>query len=711
MDRMIGHPVLRVVTAAWDARPPRWRRDTHLWFASAVCVTGLLFAVAEVAIYLSHPPVPVRGQMATVELWQYVAQGSPMLVVGFLLVARRAAPGLGWFLLAPAFVFMATACVSTWLRFTTTVTPPVRIAVYTEYVLWQVPRVTTTLLPLFFPAGRLVGRWTRGFAVVLAAVVLVNETSTLLALEVWHPGAAEMRNALYVPGWPPIAAQVQAWLQPAAWLAIVVATVSPLARWRTATGLQRRQISIVFPVFVLLLIEEAVRQRWYWSAWIAGAKIALGVLVPAAIGYTVIRNRLYDLDRTARRIVTGVVPVVLLSAVYAGAAAVMSVVLPGRGAPVAAVLAALAALVGLVLRPTSHWVQRRVDRMLYGDRAEPYQLARQLAARIRDGASSAHVPNAVCQIVVSALRLPGAALDATRGERTRRLAAVGDLTRSDLLEAIELRYRGRVVGRLLAMPRTGQAGLDDLDRAALQPLADLAAPAVSAILLEEELESSRARLVSVREEERSRLRRDVHDGMGPSLAAIRLRIDAAVALLPPDTASGSLLTGASDELREIVAEMRRITDNLRPPALERLGLAGALADLAARLSTPALPVHTSLPDDLHAVAPAVELAAYRITAEAVANAIRHSSATRILVSLSTTDDTLVLGIADNGTGIGPRTAREGVGLSSMGQRAADVGGTCEVHSGGTGTTVTAHLPAGRRSGYGRNPAAARRRPG
>src|SRR5690242_834967 len=101
--------------------PHRFRPDAPVWVAAALCLAGLLFAVAEVAVFAAHPPVAYRRQMAAVELWQYVAHGVPMVIVGFLLVARRTARGLGWFLLAPAVVFTATACLSTWLRFTATV--------------------------------------------------------------------------------------------------------------------------------------------------------------------------------------------------------------------------------------------------------------------------------------------------------------------------------------------------------------------------------------------------------------------------------------------------------------------------------------------------------------------------------------------------------------------------------------------------------------
>lgn len=685
----------------------------HVRLASAVAVVSLLLAGSEIAIYLSHPPPRVRQTMAFIELWQYVLQGSAMVVAGFLVLARRAARVLGWLLLGAAFAFVLAACLSTWLRFTTTITPGVRLAVYAEYLLWQVPRVGFVLLPLFFPDGRLPGRWARPFTVALAAAILLLEAIDLVSFPDWHPGGVAMSNLFYAPRWLAVAGLIRPPVEVFAWSGVILATLSPLLRWRTADRVMRRQIAIVLPVNVLLLVEEALREAFFWSSWVAATKLAVSVLWPAAIGYVIVRDGLYELDRAARRIVAGVVPAVLLAAVYAGAAATMSTALPGAGsalgsapapggavpgAALAAALAVLAALVGLVLRPVSGWVSARVDRLLYGDRAEPYQVARRLAGRLRDGVGPAQVPVAVCQIVVSGLRLPGAALDATVSGRVRRLAAVGDT--AGALEPFDLRYQGQLVGRLLVPARAGQDRLDELDRAALQPLADLAAPAVSALCLQEELAASRARLaasrarlVGAREEERRRLRRDVHDGLGPSLAAVRLRLDTAVALLPAGSASASLLADASLELHEIAGEMRRITENLRPPTLERLGLAGALADLVGRLSSPALPVALDVPPRLPALDPAVELAAYRIAAEALANAVKHSTARRVDVCLVATADGVTLTVTDDGTGIRAGASGDGVGLRSMVERAADAGGVCEVRTGGAGTTVSAHLPA------------------
>jgi two-component system, NarL family, sensor kinase len=651
-------------------------------------VVGLLLAATEIAIYVGHPAPPVHADRAAAELWHYVAQGSALIVAGLLVLAHRAAPAVGWMLLGPAVVFVVAACLSTWLRFATAVTPAVQAATYAEYALWEVPRIAFIVLPLCFPHGRLPTGRVRWFALGLVAVVALSETSDLLGLREWRPGATTMPNALYVAAWAPIADHVNPVLAAMVALGALAAAFVPVTRWRNATEAQHRQIAVVVPVFVLLVVEETVRTLIAWSPWVFGAKIALGVLGPAALAYSVIRDRLYDLDRAARRVIGVAVPAVLLAAVYLAAAATMSLLLPGDGTALPAVLAVLAALVGLVLRPAAHWVQRRIDHLLYGDRAEPYQLARHLADSLRDGADAAQVPLAVCQIAVSALRLPAAELVAVTGSNPRRLALVGD---ADVGEEFDLRYQGRLVGYLRVAPRTGESALDELDAAALGPLVDLAAPAVSAILLAEELESSRARVASAREDERSRLRRDVHDGIGPSLAAIRLQVDTAAVLLPPGSPSGSLLARISAELGQAVAEIGRVTENLRPPVLDERGLAGALTELVDRLGSPGLPIALDLPTALPPLPPAVELAAYRITAEALANAIRHAAATRIRVDLAVRDGALVLRIRDDGLGL--RAGRvPGVGLASMAQRAADLGGTCDVDGSGRGTTVTAHLP-------------------
>ncbi len=668
-------------------------RRRQLWLASSVAVASLLLGLVEIGIYVRHGPPRRETLFATMELCQYVLQGSALAVAGLVLLARRSAPALGRILLCGAFPFMAAACLSTWLRYTTQITPATRVAVYAEAALWEVPRILFALLALYFPNGRLPGRWARPLAAGLVAAILLNEVRTTIGLREWRPGGTPMANALYWPGSLGIGGRIGPPLQLLILLGVAAAALSPLARWPAADRVMRRQIAIALPGFLLFLVEELLRGGFSAATWASAAGIALAVPWPAAIGYVIVRDRLYELDLAARRIVAGAVPVVLLAGVYAGAAIGLSAVLPHVGAVLAAFAVLLAALVGLVLRPVSGWVSARLERLMYGDRAEPYQIARQLAARLRDSVGDSEVPETVCQIVVGALRLPAAALEATLGGERRLLAEVGQALPAAVLEPFALRYRGQSVGQLLVAPRAHQDRLDELDRSALQSLADLAAPAVSALALHEELEQSRVLMLGARDAERRRIRRDVHDTLGPMLAAIRLRTDTAAALLPAGSPAAPLLADASAHLQRVAVQARFITENQPPAAVANSGLAVAFAELADRLSGPALAVELALPGRLPPVPSTVEEQVYLIASEALTNVVRHAAATQATVRLAVAAGTLTLTVSDNGTGIPPYQAGTGgIGLGSMAERARELGGSCEVHSGQSGTTVTARLP-------------------
>ncbi|TML32791.1 MAG: hypothetical protein E6G35_01355, partial [Actinobacteria bacterium] len=132
--------------------------------------------------------------LASVELWQYVLQGSTMAIAGFVVLARRRARVLGWIMLGGALPFMAAACLSTWLRFTTVITPAVTVAVYAEALVWDVPRVLFALLGLYFPNGRLPGRWARPVVFVLPVAVLLHEAVGWLTQGHWEPGGVPMPN-------------------------------------------------------------------------------------------------------------------------------------------------------------------------------------------------------------------------------------------------------------------------------------------------------------------------------------------------------------------------------------------------------------------------------------------------------------------------------------------------------------------------------------
>jgi signal transduction histidine kinase len=255
------------------------------------------------------------------------------------------------------------------------------------------------------------------------------------------------------------------------------------------------------------------------------------------------------------------------------------------------------------------------------------------------------------------------------------------------------------VGRLELGVRTGESNFRSDERDLLEDLARQAGTAINAIRLRNDLARSRERLVVAREEERRRLRRDLHDGLGPSLAAIGLRAEASAASLETDPEHARvLLDELGGDVRSALADIRRLVDGLRPPALDELGLLGAIEQQARRLEAGGSDGLTEIavrgdPTPLPELPAAVEVAAYRIAVEALTNAVRHADASACRVELAADDgSTLRVQITDDGHGL-PSEVVPGVGLESIRVRAEELGGSLELgRETGGGTRVVALLP-------------------
>jgi two-component system NarL family sensor kinase len=239
------------------------------------------------------------------------------------------------------------------------------------------------------------------------------------------------------------------------------------------------------------------------------------------------------------------------------------------------------------------------------------------------------------------------------------------------------------------------------DRRLLEDVGSQVGALVQAVAINRELQRSRERLVATREEERRRLRRDLHDGLGPSLASLAMRLESAQELVAVDPEKAAELVGQlSEQAREEIAEVRRLVDGLRPPALDQLGLVSALRQRAELLSIPAVAAPDGTPmrvtidasNDVEPLPAAVEVAAYRIALEAVTNARKHSGAASCVLVLRRDGAGLRLRVTDSGVGLAEEHT-PGVGLFSMRERAQELGGTCVVTSeAGSGTTVDVVLP-------------------
>jgi two-component system, NarL family, sensor kinase len=234
----------------------------------------------------------------------------------------------------------------------------------------------------------------------------------------------------------------------------------------------------------------------------------------------------------------------------------------------------------------------------------------------------------------------------------------------------------------------------------LELLAGPLAVALHATALSAALQESRVSIVAAREEERRRLRRDLHDGLGPALTGIAFKADAARNALPADPSQASELLGAlRADTTAAITDIRRLVYGLRPPALDDLGLIGSLRQqsdrLAQRPDGSSVTVCLNAPQSLPPLPAAVEVAAYRIITEAMTNAARHSGASRIDVRLVVADgDGLRIEVCDDGGGPGPGW-QPGFGLTSMRERAAELGGTCQAGPDPEGGgRVIAALPLG-----------------
>jgi signal transduction histidine kinase len=459
-------------------------------------------------------------------------------------------------------------------------------------------------------------------------------------------------------------------------------------RWVAVAG----SVSVVGSL-VLLFVPQLLTGRPL-IPWSAVGLLALPM--PLGVAAAILRRRLFDLDVVANRALVYGGVTVAIGAIYVLAVSLIGRLFGlGEGLSSSLLATGLAAVAALPIRDA---LQRVVNRLMYGDRDDPYRALIRLGRRLEGALDPLEAPNVIVRTIAESLRLPWVAIRIDGLGEADRLFAYGGQTPLAPL-AVPLVYGAEVVGDLLVAPRSPGEPLTAADRKLLEDLARQVGSAVHALRLTLDLFASRERLVAAREEERRRIRRDLHDGLGPTLAAIGLRAEVAADLVARDPAgAGRVLEEMRGEVRGAIADIRRLVDDLRPPALDELGLVGALQAQAGHLG-PVPSVEVTAPGPLPELPAAIEVAAYRIAVEAMTNSARHSGATicRVRVSESAgaapgEPRALEVEVTDDGRGL-PEHVRPGIGLVSMRERAAEVGGACIV-SGlpGGGTRVLARLP-------------------
>ncbi|WP_327010490.1 histidine kinase [Dactylosporangium sp. NBC_01737] len=487
----------------------------------------------------------------------------------------------------------------------------------------------------------------------------------------------------------------------------VLAAVSPPA----ANVLPVVIVAALVTSFALAKRDPAARQRMRWQVYTFGfgvaAYLGLGRLpewltgrpllgwdvltlfflpCPIALGAAVLRYRLFDIQVILRR---SLVYGLLSAALVLGALGVAAVLRLLSGRPVDPVPFAAAVLVTLVTVSVGRHLRRVVGRQVFGDRDDPYEVLRQLADTLESTSSPQAVLDHVTHTLARTLRLTYVAIEVSGGHTSSHG------TPSAAPATIPLLYQDEHNGRLVLDTGPLHEPFGERDRRLLDAVARQVGVIAHNLVLGERLRRSLERTITALEEERRRMRRDIHDGLGPTLASVTMRLELARSLMHTDPATADVVfDGLVQTHQHALRDVRRLIDGLRPPVLDQLGLVPAVRERAARLSG-GVTITVEAGEDVASLPAAAEVAAYHIISEALTNVVKHADATGCVVRLRRDDD-LRIEVADDGVGL-PPDYHAGVGLRSIRERCAALGGSADIRTrDGGGTLVTARLPAGPR---------------
>ena len=422
------------------------------------------------------------------------------------------------------------------------------------------------------------------------------------------------------------------------------------------------------------------------TAGVIGASLAV-LATPAAVVLGARPPGTVDIRNVAARTGGWLLTLLVAFALFSGLVAGFTTA--GVELAAAGQLGLIAILVAAVFEPIRRLVDQAVERLLFGDRLDPVGAASRFAAEL----STADDPVAALRELRSVLNLPFASVIDTDGRpvvTSGRPSAAGEF-------ALPLTAGGSRVGELRLGLRNGESGPSSRDRPVLRIIAPALAQALRARSLTAEVAASRERVVTAVEEDRRRLRRDLHDGLGPRLTGVAYATDAARNLLRSDPGlAEELLIGVRADTGTAIADVRQLVDGLRPAVLDQLGLLPALQQQAATLrgrDGHLVSVTLDLADDLPQLGAAAEVAVFRIVTEALTNVARHSGSPTAHVLLRVQDGGLLVEVSDVGGGTpSPTPWRPGVGLQSMHERVDQLGGTLDLRSDADGGRVRVTLP-------------------
>lgn len=645
--------------------------------AGAVAITLISSTGAVWAARTDHHGLPEAGLNAAVVL--------AFTIVGAVIVAARPGNRVGWFMLAGGALWaLGQGCAGHAYHGVVArqgsvpgVAAFVLCAAVARALGWY---FITLAVPLYFPDGRLRWRWLRW---VLLVVLVASVVDPITDPQADTSGLGSWHNPVAPSGaWRLISLVALLAHIPVSFFALGAAVAQLVVRWRHGGPFLRQQLTLFAAAAVLPVVAVPIAFTTSAGGWIFGAS---AVPLPFAIGFAILAHGLYDLRTAANRtllwLTLSAVVVGLYAVVIGGVSAMLWLRADVFWLPWAA-----AAVVAISFAPLRDALHRGINRLTFGRWEEPYDVLAALGQRME---ATADVAGLLAE-AARELRALGLCEVSIRDGRGRLLAGAEPTSPDEDLAVVPLSAYAEPVGSLRYRPP--DTPLRTRDRRLLEDLAGQLGGLLHAHRLTGDLRQALERLVLAREEERRRLRRDLHDGLGPALAGHLLRLEVLAGTVGPDSPAAAEVAALREDLRATVLEVRRVVEGLRPPALDELGLAGALRQALQRL-TVSTPVIVMLQiGDLPPLSAAMEVAAFRIVTEAVTNVVRHGAATNCHVEIDVTDGQLRIVVRDDGQGLDSAYLPPGGhGLQTMRERAEELRGRLQLTS-AAGTTVQADLP-------------------
>ncbi|HEX6230317.1 MAG TPA: GAF domain-containing sensor histidine kinase [Actinomycetota bacterium] len=633
--------------------------------------------------------------------------------VGFVVALRRPENPIGWLMLTgplplTVWVFAQEYAIYS-LRASPGPLPAGEIAAWLTTWTWLPALGALGVTLILFPDGRT--RSPRWRAVVWATALSAMMAALMAALS---PGPndrfPEVENPFGVASFPTIRSIADAVSNLAFAGSLAAAGASMVLRLRSARGVERVQLrwvtfaaSLVPIGFVLVLAADLILGEGPLVDLADWAYVLVLLGLPLAMGVAILRHRLFDVEVVIRKTVVFAILGAFITALYVAVVVGVGALVGDRSSP--ALSAVAAALVALAFRPARDRARGLADRLVYGERATPYEILSDFSERVAGSFDIEDVAPRMATILAGGTGAHRAEVWLRFGPELRRLAAwppgsgpgtsppIGgrdELPRfPDATAAVAVRHRGELLGAL-TITKPASEPLTPTEERLVEDLAHQAGLVLRNAGLVEELRASRQRLVRAQDEERRRLERDIHDGAQQQLVSLAVKAGMAESAVRTDPNGAlTLLAQVRQDAQDALEELRDLARGIFPPLLADEGLPAALRAQARKASV-TVAIHA---DNVGRYPPEVEATVYFCCLEAIQNAAKYAQPSRVEVSLAAAGDALRFEVRDDGRGFDPSSVARGAGLRNMADRLEAIGGSLEVSSApGTGTTVGGRIP-------------------